>query len=212
MKTTTVKERPILLSGKWIKTIMQGRKTQTRRPCFRDEAEYHCPWLVEGKYWQDGDEYLRCPFGKKGDRLWVRETWSLIKGYEDYDTHSVESFDEWNGPLPDHRPSGWSVVYHADWGDNYDHPNDRLFRWRPSIHMPRWASRITLEVVKVWVERVQDCSEADALAEGVQPGTIPAYDIYAKGWNQTYGMKLGQGWELNPWVWVIEFKHLKESI
>jgi hypothetical protein len=141
----------------------------------------------------------RCPYGQPGDELWVRESW------------------EWNGDLPvfEQIRSG-KVWYKAD-----PKSTNPSIRWRPSIHMPRWASRITLEVVSVRVERLKDISEQDALAEGVDmqqriemyfaPGiecvTVimkprTALEAYAALWESIHG---AGSWEANPWAWVLEF-------
>ena len=138
------KERPILCSAPDVMAILDGRKTQTRRimkpqPNRTWPDEVTPHWSVGGNRTLPGaSNPLRCPYGVPGDRLWVREAWRL----------------------PDGAPKGW-VDYRAD--DTRDG-----FKWKPSIHMPRWASRITLEVTDVRVERLQDISEADAMAEGVR--------------------------------------------
>lgn len=135
---------------------------------------------------------LGCPYGQPGDRLWVREAWAR---------------DDEDGQL----------MYRADVGRDLC-----ADAWRPSIHMPRWASRITLEVTAVRVERLQDISEADAQAEGVipkwEPGCSgrlmdafggfsfrPAASAYAELWEQINGPG---AWDANPWVWVVEFKRV----
>jgi len=167
-----MKERPILFSGPMVRAILEGRKTQTRRIVkpqpLRDRGVMA---------FNDGEHpQMRCPYGKPGDRLWVRETW-----------------------CPDVEP--YTFRYKAD-GD------EPLERWRPSIHIPRWASRITLEVVSVRVERLQNISEDDALAEGitlVERGTSPV-DQFNKLWESINGPG---SWEANPWVWVVEFKRIE---
>lgn len=146
-----MKERPILFSGPMVRAIFDGRKTQTRRVARLTSAGY----VKEPgghRRWHPGDPDARfaCPCGAPGDRLWVRETWGL------YDTQ------------PSDGPSGATVFYRAT------DENRRVLRyqlWRPSIHMPRWASRITLEVTGVRVERLQDITEEDAYSEGVDACT-----------------------------------------
>jgi len=128
-----------------------------------------------------------CPY-KVGMRLWVRETWGL------YDTEPKDG--------PEHA----MIFYRASDGDNYEL---RYQLWRPSIFMPRWASRIMLEIVRVRVERLQDISEVDAKAEGVTAASS-ARESYQTLWDQI-NKKRGWAWECNPWVWVIEFKKLAES-
>jgi hypothetical protein len=153
-----VKERPILFSGPMVRALLDGRKTQTRRIC-REPIGQHlqCPdeW---GMFDEDGDWFSvsamnaelfwASPHGAPGDRLWVRETWAW-------------SGDETIAPhAPRERLALGEVWFRAD--ERHIAPN---IRWRPSIHMPRWASRITLELTAVRVERLQDISEADAKAE-----------------------------------------------
>lgn len=192
-------EKPIIFSTESVRAILEGRKTQTRRVVFKDGDDInHNPWWCSGSHWQDGDELMKCPW-KKGQRLWVRETWAE-------DT-----------PEPKEAyPCDLEVVYRAD-GDCQD------MWWRSPIHMPRWASRITLEVTEVRVERLQKIGKDgrkshDVLAEGVtrqeidhqqkffHPDDSPAIAFAAK-WNAINGKK--HPWASNPWVWVIAFKRIK---
>ncbi len=162
-----------------VRAILEGRKTQTRR-IVKSRYKDRFGWgtaqpLILGDEECFNSRY-KCPYGKPGDRLWVRETW-----------------------CPDVEP--YTFRYKAD-GD------EPLERWRPSIHIPRWASRITLEVVSVRVERLQNISEDDALAEGitlVERGTSPV-DQFNKLWESINGPG---SWEANPWVWVVEFKRIE---
>ena len=200
------KERPILFSGAMVRAILDGRKTQTRRVVKAEIPEQltHVRRLTNA----NGDEgavitehpdmragqlaaSVWCPYGKVGSRLWVREA------------HYVER-------APSEGETGF-ILYKAT-----DHEAP-VSKWRPSIHMPRWASRILLEVVGVRVERLNDISEDDAKAEGVDPngpvGYIPAvmemgmcrYQ-YANLWVSINGPG---SWEKNPWVWVVEFRVVK---
>jgi hypothetical protein len=135
------------------------------------------------------DDWNACPYGVIGDRLWVRETHAP----------AADSWGAWErrmqkdgcGPAP-------VIHYAADGGDPF------VEKWRPSIHMPRWASRITLEIVAVRVERLQDISEADVAAEGVLVDDIapPYWRSYRELWEQING---AGSWDLNPWVWIVEF-------
>jgi hypothetical protein len=175
-------ERPILFNGEMVRAILDGRKTQTRRvmkpqPFTNEDGEVQKTEVGWGyptatdKYGNEdaGDEEIFACWGEDwsikapyipSDRLWVRETWQLLSGSIDYYNGGME-FDDWRGEIPKGKPFGhYALDYKAD--ANSDGP------WRPSIHMPRWASRITLEVVAVRVERLQDISEADAEAEGVK--------------------------------------------
>lgn len=210
----------IMFKAPMVRAILDGRKTQTRRIVKLDGG-----WKVhpnyEGVKWpvrKDGDRLIRMkfPYGKPGDRLWVRETWQPVE------------FD--NGCI--------GVVYHAtpstDDGLNaihwYNVGEDEMLKWQlrsgrrfPSIHMPRWASRITIEVTDVRVERLNDINEEDAIAEGIfefgslglfghdkngTPGPMvgaSAVEAYYHLWETINGKG---SWDANPWVWVIGFKKI----
>jgi hypothetical protein len=204
----TAKERPILFSAPMVRAILAGTKTQTRR-VFKPER---MTWAADGRYqthsmrsgrmvetgsgpFHPNDWLHYCPYGAPGDRLWVRETWQHIDGGPIYDAAG--------GVMDSHDPE---TIYRAD------HPN-RYGRWRPSIHMPRWASRIDLEVTGVRVERLQDISEVDAIAEGAPPvlvppdgGSMPHAEGFRDLWESING---DRSWAENPFVWVIEFKRIK---
>ena len=206
---TKVKERPILFSGPMVRAILEGRKTQTRRIVNLDRAYHDCgrheimEWRNQNGFWFGLYEWntvasLQCPYGNVGERLWVRETWAVVPKVSD------------DGPKHKAKGDGTGATWRADWNGN---PSG--FPWKPSIHMPRWASRITLEVTGVRVERLNDISEADAQAEGCdgnyQIGYIPAYQAgpfsyhFAQLWESINGPG---SWSLNPWVWVVEFKRV----
>jgi len=183
-------EKPILFSGPMVRAILEGRKTQTRRvvKCAGLDLCGPCGLSGEdmrlaGRDWSGNSVLLKCPHGETGSRLWVRETFQLI---------------------PD---DGGSVVYRAtdpDWETTED------WTWKPSIFMPRHASRITLEITTVRVERVQDIGEVDAKAEGVEP-FAPDDGCYRSGYAglwDSINAKRGFGWESNPWVWLLEFKRV----
>lgn len=206
-----MKERPILFSGPMVRAILDGSKTQTRRVIKPQ------PDAVEIYQWASGPDagnyydVLRCynpparfqscasgwsvncpgPFkipGQPGDRLWIRECCHISRPLHEGDTGSVE--------------------YRADYADE---PAEGI-RWRPSIHMPRWASRITLEIVSVRVERLQEISRGDAMAEGcpipnMASGPDPRH-WYEELWNSING---SGSWEANPFVWVVEFKRIKPA-
>ncbi len=147
----------------------------------------------------DKHGWLCCPYGVTGDQMWVRETWGL---------HDTQPSD---GPAKAH------IYYRATDGDRHDL---RHQLWRPSSHMPRWASRITLEITRVRVERLHAISKADAIAEAVdvqavrvllpgKPSTTRActpIEAYAAHWASIHGP---DAWDANPWVWAIEFKRIK---
>ena len=203
--TTAVRERPILFSGPMVRAILEGRKTQTRRPIKVDDI-YTTVDDTDGKpfAWQSdecGDWYeMPCPYGKPGDLLWVRETWQIFRVYEDTWNGGYEA-DLWDGPIPRERPNHAWITYAVD------DPGGRP--WRPSIHMPRWASRITLRVTGVWIERLCEITTADAESEGFSPiyygSAVSAIEPFADAWNAMYS-KRGLGWSDNPWVWVVEFE------
>lgn len=184
-----VKERGILFSDEMVRAILDGRKTQTRRPVkpqplgigTMNAAGQYCQPDREGV--MPGGWRIESPFGSPGDLLWVRE--AFCGGQH-----------------------GTPYLYRASWQQN------DFMRWRPSIHMPRWASRITLEVKAVRVERVQEISSRDAWAEGfrcscTRPVPICAGNIVAfrETWNSIYAPN-GLGWDKNPWVWVVEFERV----
>ena len=178
-------ERPILFSGPMVRALLTGTKTQTRRVAKEFAGRDDLDAILRRFPEQSG-----CPYGQPGDRLWVREAHWWFK-----DEH-----DPVTGYFPP-KLTIEDVEYRAD-GD------DGRKVWRPSIHMPRWASRITLEITGVRVERLQDISEADAVAEGVYTDpACPAYDGYRTLWDQING---SGSWDLNPWVWVVEFRQVKE--
>ncbi|MGO4278253.1 hypothetical protein [Cupriavidus sp. RAF20_2] len=186
------KERPILFSGAMVRAILDGRKTQTRRPV----KGWALDWLQSDKFTPEyvADRANRaCPYGQAGDRLWVRETHGY--GGDAY--------------APD-------LYYRAT------HPDAPIQgRWHPSLHMRREDSRLVLEITGVRVERLNECSDADAVAEGlhvlpasgryvVSPGEqyagLADHDpraVYADLWDRING---AGAWEANPWVWVVEFR------
>lgn len=189
-----MRERPILFSGEMVRAILEGRKSQTRRVIVPQPMRGHWIDRVKG-YSEAWAEYfsnakvhgtLSCPYGEVGDRLWVREAWR-------------------KHPEFDYRGPG-GCLYFADRGHKFDGP------WKPSIHMPRWASRITLEVTSIRVERLRDISEEDAEAEGIQfirdvpdvDETLSAKELFEVLWDSING-KRGYGWKVNPWVWVVGF-------
>lgn len=200
-------ERPILFSGPMVRALLDGRKTQTRR--LADKMVRH-PDL--GNLYKPGALVLEgepqhvieraCPYGTLGDRLWVREA-----------TLKVEDHG-WIGPVFVESVEGRNAL---EWGygesDDPDHIEPYDLKVRPSIHMPRAASRITLEITEVRVERVGDISEADAMAEGTQmpDGTPTPPDgwSYRQEFAHLWASINGIGsWLANPWVWVIQFRRI----
>ena len=222
-----MKERPILFSATMVRALLSGEKTQTRRAMKlkphqqieeRDDGT-PWPWMHDGE--RDADAWLSCPYGQPGDRLWVRETFQY-RGAS-YDGEGLED-SEWfrcygKGGAPDNwdpmYPAGWKPSRHmsvramTEPADQEDGVTSWITKKIPSIHMPRWASRITLEVTSVRVERLQDISEADAAAEGVHTDPdCPAYDAYQALWEQINGKG---SWDANPWVWVIDFRRAAQE-
>ncbi len=185
-----MKERPILFSGQMVRAILGGRKTQTRR-VVKTRRNTVIQEQADGTLWPYyEDEYGEwnrcvCPYGEIGDRLWVRETFSNVTECTHYNH------------LHDKRQ--W--LYKAT--DETCFP-----KWKPSIHMPRKASRITLEIISVRVERLQDISKSDARREGIPSLVDPLFSVdgFQRLWESINGH---ESWDANPWVWVIEFKRVK---
>ncbi len=191
---TAIKERPILFSAPMVRAILEGRKTVTRRPV----KGVGLVWLDNFKpeYVADPENNL-CPYGKPGDRLWVRETWTRAgNGDPGYLTYRAT----YPGCLPP---------------DLENIPPASELRWKPSIHMLRRDSRILLEITDVRVERLQDISRGDIRAEGlVCPSELASDDVspnyrdwYPAAWRELWE-STGGNWDANPWVWVVEFKQV----
>lgn len=225
----TTKERPILFSCEMVRAILDGRKTQTRR-VVTDRVLNKCMPSRHPSF--AFDAVTLCPYGVPGDRLWVRETWKCSwwgegeperiaykAGGKTQEIRYAESvsYDLWSermaeGGADDLEKAGWKVgeddiFRHEDC--NRVAAND--LRWRPSIVMPRWASRITLEVTDVRVERLQDISEGDVWAEGaIESGEFEegysAVGFFRELWESINGEG---SWDANPWVWVIDFEEVK---
>ena len=219
-------DRPIIFSGPSVRAILEGRKSQTRRALKPQpptgewdvgllRAAKIFPTVVDrhgeeqpgtecfGATSECGEWCLRCPYGGPGDRLWVRETWLQECGGD----NSCRA----------------CIVYRADSSDGKLGPG---FVWKPSIFMPRWASRLTLRINDVRVQRLQEISEVDCLAEGIPPLSDSDYwtppipknpntraiygGAYCKLWNEINAAR-GFGWDANPWVWVIEFERVDQQ-
>lgn len=210
-------ERPILFSGEMVKAILDGRKTQTRRVVKPQPKEVHVGKAKEKRYVEvitlNNSEIAapgspahieECPYGISDDRLWVRETSVLLP-------NNTTLYRATDGE----RGEAWMM---------YGKP-----KWKPSIFMPRWASRITLEITNVRVERLQDITEEDAIKEGIQksdseglrhwpylgadhlvkgtPKVFPfARQAFSSLWDSINGKK--HPWSSNPWCWVIEFNRV----
>lgn len=208
--------RPILMSAPMVRALFDGRKTQTRRIVnrlsgvgrvteFQSSATPGFDFTFRDRRlrWNDmttADVLSRCPYGQPGDLLWVRETWQ----------HAPQKYCRCPQPSEPSPCDAWSagtgcvsnrgdVVYAAD-GSSAPH-------WRPSIFMPRWASRLTLRLTAVRVEQLQDISDEDAIAEGLMtPSPVVAYrDL----WESIHGPG---SWDANPWVWRIAFDVIKRNV
>ena len=185
---------------------LDGSKTQTRRivelkphhQITEREDGSLWPWMYDSE--RDADHWLPCRYGQPGDTLWVREAWRAPLSYE--------------LTKPSDIPPGTPLNYEADGGGNL--PRFNAGKLRPSMFMPRWASRITLEITGVRVERLQDISDADCIAEGIglnpsaegvtltfPPGASACKAGYQALWEHLNGP---ESWEANPWVWVISFR------
>jgi hypothetical protein len=242
-----VSDHPILFSGAMVRALLAGTKTQTRRmvkpqptePCACDLDDECTHTFVERGVvraparW--GSHPVPCPYGVAGDRLWVRETWGpcddLAIGHDLDDAENVAFQADLSACFFD----GMQPLDTKDW--NWDFVGTEQKRgWRPSIHMPRWASRITLEVTDVRVERLQDLSEGDAKAEGLgvitkDGGRMWKYGIPDRdglpgndddGWHwceweadprKAYAKLWNSitgpaAWDVNPWVWAVSFKRV----
>lgn len=200
-------DRPILFQGAMVRALLAGTKTQTRRVF---KAKNGGVWPNKNDLPGMRQILRNCPYGQPGDRLWVREAWMPDPPIDD-----TWASTAWNGcgrvisevPERFHHPRFCN--YAADWLHG-------PITWRPSIYMPRWASRITLEVTGVRVERLQEISEADAQAEGCSlecmtpTGDDSGSAIHGPGgyialWESINGPG---SWDANPWLWVVEFKRV----
>ncbi|HHL4075491.1 TPA: hypothetical protein ACQ7TU_003660 [Klebsiella pneumoniae] len=220
-----MKERGMIFNGEMVRALLDGRKTQTRRimaPQPADDIERCIFPNPEAIGWKSSLRHKHgsttahfCHYGKPGDRIWVRETFQgPLFDYDLMDSYCKD-------PTPFEKPE--FCVYKADGvpaPEFYDANDELHCCWRPSIHMPRWASRILLEITDVRVERLNAISEEDAQAEGMElTGWRPTYsdpdsggevltpyDNFAQLWESIYGE---ESWKANPWVWVIEFKRVE---
>jgi hypothetical protein len=220
---TAVRERPIIFSGPMVKSILAGTKTQTRhivKPQPGDEwspvvGHYH-PTITRHGEMEPGPEVFGaadeaegrvCPYGRPRDRLWVREAHKVepTPGCSFGDAMMARKLSVFyrHGSRKDIANGGSfsGSAIHVDYAD-IDFPMDKWGRWRPSIFMPRWASRILLDVVSVRVAQLSDMTEADARAEGF--ACVEEFDGY---WMSLNG-KRGYPWRAGLWVWVVEFKRI----
>ncbi|HCQ8035405.1 TPA: hypothetical protein OL868_001004 [Klebsiella quasipneumoniae subsp. quasipneumoniae] len=208
-----MKERGMIFNGEMVRGILDGRKTQTRRPIKWKQTRFteigeredgsKWPWSEDAEH--ACDFWHPCPFGAVGDRIWVRETFQgPLFDYDLMDSYCKD-------PTPFEKPE--FCVYKADGvpaPEFYDADDELHCCWRPSIHMPRWASRILLEITNVRVERLKSISDSDAIREGCSTANMKSgdcvADVFARLWASIYG---AESWNANPWVWVIEFKRVE---
>ena len=218
-----IKERPILFSAPMVRSILEGRKTVTRRAVkgFQIPAEDTSIPIGDRQRWsaigqrdprygfcvfgsteaecaKELEEYAPCPYGRRGDRLWVRETFGL----------QVRHYGGSAGEHIVYRATNPDAIYCKS-AEGQEYP----VKWKPSIHMPRHSSRILLEITDVRVERLQDISRCDIRSEGlVCPPELASDDVspnyrdwYPAAWRELWE-STGGNWDTNPWVWVVEFK------
>ncbi|EOA3031022.1 hypothetical protein ACHZHX_004582, partial [Yersinia enterocolitica] len=202
-----------------VNAILSGRKTQTRRimgnqPAGQDLETVHVRHNDDFNFQWYGNlgesSYFPCPLGKPGDQLWVREAFQgPLFDYEQMESYLEDSAKFESPEYCVYRADGNTAPEFVDADDNLH------CKWRPSIHMPRWASRINLLITGVRVERLQDISEQDARAEGVKAWRGPAEELvggklaFFELWDSIYGQKEGENWQANPWVWVINFERME---
>ncbi|POE22834.1 hypothetical protein BV923_09620 [Pectobacterium odoriferum] len=201
-----MKERGMIFNAEMVRATLSEQKTQTRRIVKLQPDEDGLARLSGGPWMDTNEKVYPCPYGEVGDKLWVRETWQVIHDYTDeYGNVDERRFAR---SIPKQRGNYWHPVYAERFGS--ESRDDRGFPWRPAIYMPRWASRITLEITDVRVERLNDISEEDAKAEGAPTECCVIGYKHFLGfrtlWKSIYG---AESWNENPWVWVIEFKQIK---
>ncbi|WP_153164310.1 hypothetical protein [Stenotrophomonas nematodicola] len=218
-----MRARPILFNGDMVRAILAGQKTQTRRAIkprpieagFLDAQGQNRPSFDEDGWARvaiaTGMHLRASPFGQPGDRLWVREAHAIFPAHGQHRADG-ERWGPWGGLPTTVSDDRKQIAYYREGFDRCD-PG----RWRPSIHMPRWACRLVLEITDVRVERLQAISEADALAEGIEE--IAGRFTFNGGMHesltpqhsfQTLWDSTGGQWAANPWVWVVEFKQINE--
>jgi hypothetical protein len=224
-----MKEIPIILTSQEVNSVREGRKTQTRRvvkpqPNRGSELtrmqDGYADGFIRAVFAQDDEPNaygIKCQYGQPGDRLWVRETWNVVPVGRPAPLCGTSE-------IPKSLPDGWGNMYKAS-GDQCT----KDVGWRPSLHMPRWASRITLEITAIRVERLQFISEEDAVKEGCSPteraggtlyhgavhpikGTLKVFPCAKAAFRSVWESIHGPGsWDANPWVWVLEFKRVEDG-
>lgn len=221
-----MRERPILMSAPMVRATLDGSKTQTRRVASKlvrhpDLGNRYMPGalVLEGEPQHVIER--ACPYGRPGDRLWVREAWRTARSLDHLSPQAIADRCLDAG----YRKPWAPLLYDADghrnseWRGFGPHPGAaEPGKGRPSIHMPRWASRISLEITSVRVERLQDISDTDAVAEGIglnpsavgvsmtfPPGESACHAGFRALWESINGP---ESWAANPWVWVVDFRRI----
>ena len=235
-----MKERGMIFNGEMTRAILDGRKTQTRRIMKAQpsedftpmnmalEADYKARWYTPGIVDKGGclqpagkevfgvaneNEGYSCPFGAVGDRIWVREAYRFPASLDDVSPTGVGEMAVATGYRKPWAPTFYEFTgTFSDGWKGFETPPkvSDAGKLRPSIHMPRWASRILLEITDVRVERLKSISDRDALREGCSAADMKSgdcvADVFARLWASIYG---AESWNANPWVWVIEFKRVE---
>ncbi|RMV70327.1 hypothetical protein [Pseudomonas coronafaciens] len=216
-KEAMAKERPILFNGPMTQALLAGQKTVMRRLVETPPGTPNTE-LAEGREAQPEDVHTAdCPYGQPGERLWVRETWIPCPdaGHGSWSNHTC-GYSTWvnTGKKICNIPAALRKPKHCIYRIDVD-PDYRQFKWKPSIHMPRWACRIFLEITDVRVERLHDITPEQAIAEGVlncrdqlDPDGIgySEEELFSILWVSLHGHK---NWRANPWVWVVEFQKVR---
>ncbi|HED2548639.1 TPA: hypothetical protein R4Y91_000691 [Klebsiella pneumoniae] len=226
-----MKERGMIFNAEMVRALLDGRKTQTRRPIKWKQTRFteigeredgsKWPWSEDAEH--ACDFWHPCPFGAVGDRIWVREAYRFPASLDDVSPTGVGEMAVATGYRKPWAPTFYEFTgtFSDGWKGFETTPKvSGAGKLRPSIHMPRWASRILLEITDVRVERLNAISQEDAQAEGMElTGWRPTYsdpdsggevltpyDNFAQLWESIYGE---ESWKANPWVWVIEFKRVE---
>ena len=228
MKEAKRKQTPLLMTPYNVKRILDKKKTQTRRIVKGVALEWLNGRSIPQNFKTPTPWLYICPYGKIGDSLWIRETWADCNSAEGpclvYRADgAVRTWHEFSTTFGEDYGAGPSMNYEAYpgyysmWYEdllNRDIHKEEGYRWKPPIFMPKWACRLWLEITDVRVERVQDISQEDALAEGIQQSEqtgqyLPGGNDYPDWafrdlWN-SINEKNGHGWDVNDWVWVLTF-------
>ncbi len=214
-----MKERGMIFNGEMVRAILDGRKTQTRRPIKWKQTRFteigeredgsKWPWSEDAEH--TCDFWHPCPFGAVGDRIWVREAYRFPASLDDVSPTGVGEMAVATGYRKPWAPTFYEFTgTFSDGWKGFETPPkvSDAGKLRPSIHMPRWASRILLEITDVRVERLRSMSHDDARAESViaASGPLEAGLAFRELWHSIYGE---ESWKANPWVWVIEFKRVE---